>query len=738
SVDANKKPQFTMLKYKNALNAGGPPIRDRDALGGAFLMLGVDCGVDVDAIKGELQAAAGVSGDISLTQVLYTGGSARIVALDYQPPPAGAPAGAPGSHFVKAVVGSTTPSLLGDQHAIFSLSLDTDAATLIEAAYENDMTPIGVIYELQFAGLRPAISVAAEVDYKRVYEQLKIDFHFGVHTGGGSSSTSTPSPSPTPTPTPTRAGGSAGAGGGAGGGGGAATQPGTSTPPPLTQAIQIKIQTGGALATAAFKYALGDAPITDTTGTLVTTAAPGAGQTAFRWTVPGMTGVQIDFPPGAYVAGDQYTVATSRTISRVNVNSAPGGAVSPAITIVPSQSALTVAPPPTVNQSSGGTTSTTTPTTANTPNNSGGSTQVGIDVDIDYSMQNLRTSGAIKISIIRQQEGHSIDDMEKEAMDLIKEDILKDFFKPQITTAPASPPQQATSAVQSVQNANSSNINKGTSGGGTRVDIGFQLQEKKEDELRTMTFNYDVQAPETRTHAPNGLFSALITKLNKGDFIKEVNLDDEFFKQVDVTASSTADFATIDLKTVVLDLAYGGTLDAPSSLESPTFTAADNNPKTFQSFVENGELSYRYRSSYYFGQNALVGSQTTEYHTDWRSTLSRALVVNPPIDVPMLHVYIAPGLIDWDMVARVETVLFYDDPVHKFHAERAFMIDPTFQHDNWIVRLSDPTLTTYSYQNTFIMKDSNRRVQGAVTQRSAPQLFIFDPFVDRLQIRVLP
>jgi hypothetical protein len=253
-----------------------------------------------------------------------------------------------------------------------------------------------------------------------------------------------------------------------------------------------------------------------------------------------------------------------------------------------------------------------------------------------------------------------------------------------------------------------------------------------------MTFDYSVQAPVTRTHAPNGFFSALISKTNKADLIKEVSLDDDFFKTLQVTASSIADFAATDLKTVVLDFAYGGTVEEPRSVLSPIFTAADNNPKPFQSFIENGEMAYRYRSSYYFGQNALVGAQTTEYHTDWRTTLSRALVVNPPIDVPMLHVYVGQGLIDWDLIAQIETTLSYDDPADNFHAERTFMIGPSFQRDDWIVRLTNPALATYNVQHTWIMKDNDRRIRGPLQQMAASQLFVFDPFVDRLPLIVQP
>jgi hypothetical protein len=726
SLDANRKPQFSLLKYQNALDAGGAVVKNRDALGGAFLMLGVDCAVDPDSIKGELSSQAGVDGDITLTPVLYTGGTAQIVVLDYQPP---STSGAPTvSHFVKAVVGSTTPSLLGDQRAIFSVSLDTDAATLIEAAYDNDMSPIGVIYQLQFSGLRPALSVSAEVDYQRVYDQLKIDFQFGLRSGSGGG-TSTGGTGAT-----SGAGGSGsttttGAGAGAGG---TSSSPGSTTgadattaSPPLDKPIQLRVQTGGVLGTSAvINFLLGDAKITDGAGEAVKLDTPASGQTKFRWTVPGMKDVQFDFPAGTYFVGDTYTISVKRVISPTFADTT-GKNKSPVITPVTPAAAPQLAAPPAVNRTGTG-----------TGTNSGAAsagTQVAVDVNIDYTLQKLRDSGAIKINIVREQEGKSVDDMQKEAMDLIKNDILNDFFKPQMTVAPLP------AAVPATANANASNINSGTAGTqGTKVSIGFQLQEIHQDELRTRTFDYTVQAPVTQTHAPNGFFSALIGKTSKADLIKEVKLDDDFFKVISVNASSIADFGVTDLKTVVLDVAYGGTVDEPATILSPIFTAADNSAKTFQTFIDGGEMSYRYRSSYFFGQNPMVGGQTSEYHTDWLTTLSRSLVVNPQIDVPMLHVYVAQGLIDWDLIAQIETTLSYDDPASQFHAERSFQINQSFQRDEWIVRLTNPALTTYNVQHTWILKDNLRRITGPVQQMSAAQLFVFDPFVDRLPVIVQP
>ena len=189
SDDGN--PNLLLLKYKNAIDAmttGAGPTRDQ--LGGAFLMFGVDCGLSQstkDSITSKLQAFLPPdSGEISLVPVLFTKGKVSVIALDQQSATVTAEdaQNAQKSQFIRGILGSATPSLLQDQRAIFSISLTPDAATLIEQAYDSDLSPIGVMYELEFAGLRPALSVKAEVDMKRVYESLKLGLHLGVQSGG--------------------------------------------------------------------------------------------------------------------------------------------------------------------------------------------------------------------------------------------------------------------------------------------------------------------------------------------------------------------------------------------------------------------------------------------------------------------------------------------------------------------------------------------------------------------------
>lgn len=630
--DSNGKPHLLLLKYRRALDAVSASPVAREALGGGFLMFGVDCALSEDArgtILRELSSRVPPgSGAINLVPALYTKGTVNIVALDYQKAVEGEPSGDPEAHrrFVRGVQGTATPSLLHHQEAIFSLALSSEAATLLEEAYRSELSPIGVMYELEFMGLRPALSVVAHIEMNKVYEAFKVGLQLGVHSGG--TPTPTPSPTPTATPTPTT------------------TAPGTSADasrPPVEGA-----GTGAGTATAT------------TTGT---------------GTSSGTTGQ----PPGS--------------------GSTPG-------------------------------------------------TQVFFNADIGLTLESLKQQGFITIDIIRQQEGQSVDEMERNAMTLIRETVINQIFQPAMTAQPSAAQQIASAATAANQMmATTGQTNTGTTGGGTRVDIGFQLQYKKQDELRTADVDYSVIAPEKRTHSPNGFFSALLKGTEMVEHIREIDLDDPFFRTLDVEVSSTLtvttgapainDFEAFDLRNVLVELQYGGTPDRPDRTGTVEFRADKLQPMHFLAPLQADVFDYRHRAIYSFGQSDRIAAQRPSAETAWRRSTSRALVVHPPSDVAMLRVFVEPGVIDWDIVEQIQTRLLYEDPGAGFRAERTFQITQTSTRQEWLVRLTNPALVTYRAQHVWHLKDRSE-ITGPVETHSTAQLVVNDSFVDRLPITVQP
>src|SRR5262249_15302413 len=60
----------------------------------------------------------------------------------------------------------------------FSVMLDQDGITLLNQALQGEMSPIGVVYSLDYLALRPAYSVRLNVDWNRVQKHFEENFGF--------------------------------------------------------------------------------------------------------------------------------------------------------------------------------------------------------------------------------------------------------------------------------------------------------------------------------------------------------------------------------------------------------------------------------------------------------------------------------------------------------------------------------------------------------------------------------
>lgn len=86
-----------------------------------------------------------------------------------------------GDGFVERMIGEVTPDLAGSCRAVFSLRVNEQGARLIDAMLEADgPRALGVRYELEYLGLRPALRVKLRADYGRIYDELSWGFQVGV------------------------------------------------------------------------------------------------------------------------------------------------------------------------------------------------------------------------------------------------------------------------------------------------------------------------------------------------------------------------------------------------------------------------------------------------------------------------------------------------------------------------------------------------------------------------------
>ena len=184
SDDAGQ-PELSLLKYRL-----DPELHK--ALGAGLLSLTVDLAVEPERLtrlNGRVASQVGTDAKVVLAPVSADGGSCELILIDRtsQPAPA-ADAGTAGSSstdgatgfgMVEKILGSTTPSLYGDNACTFEAVLSPEGVGLVEGALRGGGLPAGVVYTLQVTALRPALRAQITAQWKDMYDFYDNRFHGG-------------------------------------------------------------------------------------------------------------------------------------------------------------------------------------------------------------------------------------------------------------------------------------------------------------------------------------------------------------------------------------------------------------------------------------------------------------------------------------------------------------------------------------------------------------------------------
>ncbi len=145
-------PRFSLLKYHTAKEAGG------------FADFDVHLAMPPETLNGvqdKLQGLAGTEDEPRLALLPVFDGSVSLMLF-------GQVDG--GGGFVRTMRHAAKPALYGNNIAAFSVSLDAQGVSILDAALDLSTSPIGVVYRLDYLALRPAYHVRLAVKWDRVQE----------------------------------------------------------------------------------------------------------------------------------------------------------------------------------------------------------------------------------------------------------------------------------------------------------------------------------------------------------------------------------------------------------------------------------------------------------------------------------------------------------------------------------------------------------------------------------------
>lgn len=424
---------------------------------------------------------------------------------------------------------------------------------------------------------------------------------------------------------------------------------------------------------------------------------------------------------------------------------------------------------------------------------------IAVAADVDMAWQKLRENGSISIEVKKFTDDADLRKQADAAFDWFKTQLMQDFFKSSMeppmflkqgqtggllgslqsllgpltqtqqgsskpvmgqptTEAPtvAAPPVGTNAGMTSLATENQGQVaGSGTAGSrsaankatpGLGLQVGFSLKRIEQDELKERDFDYSEESAVVRPAAPQGLFSTLVAGLDLKRAIKEIDLDDDFFKHINAEFILGADIEAEKMATVIVNVEYpGGRVEGvqPTQVAGFSFSKNDKTSKRFKTFLDDKmNLSYRYKVGVDFTGDAEWIGEEPHYESEWETTTAGSVSVNPfdafdRFDLEVLLSKEVPAT-----VKQVQVELVYEDPGSGFKAAKAMIFTPGDPGQHWKLRFKETNLKTFKSRVTFFM-ENNLRVEGEWVQSEpitteSGSLVINSPFHNEITVRVVP
>jgi hypothetical protein len=157
---------FTLYKYRFDItdNPGSDPTRAKGA--GLALFSTEIPAENLQALQDEVASESGQS-NARLTPVIFTTASVHALVAHTD-----------GDHLISDLVEQHPAPIVSPHHAAFALALTAQGATFMEAAVKGGTSPVGVVYEMGFLALSPAVNARVSMKYDRVYDDFSVSLGF--------------------------------------------------------------------------------------------------------------------------------------------------------------------------------------------------------------------------------------------------------------------------------------------------------------------------------------------------------------------------------------------------------------------------------------------------------------------------------------------------------------------------------------------------------------------------------
>jgi hypothetical protein len=202
------------------------------------------------------------------------------------------------------------------------------------------------------------------------------------------------------------------------------------------------------------------------------------------------------------------------------------------------------------------------------------------------------------------------------------------------------------------------------------------------------------------------------------DYATTVDLNDPFFKTIEVPVSVNADFKDGVLDSVIVQCDYN--VGKTSASNAFTFKSPDQVEK-FKTFIENDVRTYT------FSYKVNYLNQSRDFEMKPAPTDAQQLRIDIG-DLGIMAIDIEPGNLNFSEVQQAQVVVQYQDSANNVPLlERQFMLDKNTPRASIREVIFAPVQNTYTYNVTYFMPDGKQYTVTGSQSRS-PILYVNKPF----------
>ena len=185
--------------------------------------------------------------------------------------------------------------------------------------------------------------------------------------------------------------------------------------------------------------------------------------------------------------------------------------------------------------------------------------------------------------------------------------------------------------------------------------------------------------------------------------IQEVDLNSAFFERISGSVTTSADLGAAGVSSMVVKVRYGVRDDGTSPKDSKEFVLRAAGDKGEYSFFmdRRKSVNIEYQVEVNYKGDYAIGSPELVARTEWLSTSTRNLDIDPRSVGALIPVTVTAGTIDWSSLRSLQGKVVYDDPGNSVHGERSFLLTQNEPTINIPIRPKDSEKTDYSVEAVF-------------------------------------